>query len=93
MPVMQQARAVAGTKAAVSYPAIPVTVKSPACPTVVCPPPPQALGEWTVTSSPNGCDARFMPADGQLLGFARLGSATAQKQALALLVPLLLALD
>ena len=91
MPIMQQARALAatlaGVKTAVSYPAMPVTVKTPACPTVVCPPALQAQGEWVVTRSDDGCDARFLGADGGLLGFALLGSATAQKQALASQVP------
>ena len=47
MPIMQQARALAatlaGTPTAVIYPAMPVIVKTPACPTVVCPPPTDAL--------------------------------------------------
>ena len=33
------------------------------------------------------CEARFVIADDQLLGFALLGAATAKKQALAALVP------
>jgi rubredoxin---NAD+ reductase len=87
MPLMQQARALAatlrGTATPVVYPAMPVMVKTPACPTVVCPPEPNAVGEWQVTTTADGCDARFMGADGSLLGFALLGTATAQKQALA----------
>jgi rubredoxin-NAD+ reductase len=95
MPLMQQARALAATLAGsptpVVYPAMPVLVKTPACPTVVCPPPMSAAGEWQVNMTDDGCDARFVGADGQLLGFALLGSATAQKQSLASLVPGLLA--
>ena len=87
MPLMQQARALAatlaGTDTRVVYPAMPVMVKTPACPTVVCPPAPHAEGAWQVSSSTDGCDARFIGADGSLSGFALLGSATAQKQALA----------
>lgn len=97
MPLMQQGRALAatlaGTPTPVSYPAMPVVVKTPACPTVVCPPPPGAVGQWQVTASEegsDGCEARFMDDTGRLLGFALLGSATAQKQALAAQVPALI---
>ena len=87
MPLMQQARALAatlaGTPTPVVYPAMPVLVKTPACPTVVCPPPVAAVGEWQVSRSEDGCEARFVGPDGSLLGFALLGAATAQKQALA----------
>ncbi len=87
MPLMQQARALAatlaGTPTQVVYPAMPVMVKTPACPTVVCSPAPHAVGAWQVTTSVDACDARFIGADGSTLGFALLGTATAQKQALA----------
>lgn len=94
MPLMHQARALgatlAGTPTPLVYPAMPVTVKTPACPTVVCPPPMGAVGEWQVDADEAGCEARFVGADGQLLGFAVMGSATARKQALATQVPALL---
>ncbi len=95
MPIMQQSRALAATLAgiptAVSYPAMPVVVKTPACPTVACPPPMNAIGEWSVQSGSDALEARFLGADGTLLGFALMGSATAQRQALAAQVPGLLA--
>lgn len=95
MPIMQQARALAatlaGTPTPVSYPAMPVLVKTPACPTVVCPPPLDASGAWSVTLTDDACDARFLSGDGQLLGFALLGTATTQRQALVTQVPGLLA--
>jgi len=94
MPIMQQARALsatlAGTPTHVLYPAMPVIVKTPACPTVVCPPPLDASGAWQVTLTNDACDARFMSGDGQLLGFALLGTATSQRQALVAQVPGLL---
>lgn len=94
MPIMQQARALAatlaGTPTPVLYPAMPVVVKTPACPTVVCPPPLDASGAWQVTLTDDACDARFMSGDGQLLGFALLGTATTQRQALVAQVPGLL---
>ncbi len=94
MPLMQQARALAatlaGTPTPLLYPAMPVLVKTPACPTVVCPPPLDASGAWSVTLTDDACDARFLSGDGQLLGFALLGTATSQRQALVTQVPGLL---
>ena len=66
---------------------MPVVVKTPACPTVVCPPPMDARGEWSVQAGADALEARFIGADGTLLGFALMGSATAQRQALAAQVP------
>lgn len=87
LPLMAQGRALgatlAGTPTAVVYAAMPVVVKTPACPTVVCPPPLDAIGEWVTELSEAGCETRFHAGDGGLLGFAVLGAATAQKQALA----------
>lgn len=97
MPIMFQARALAatlaGTPTEVSYPAMPVVVKTPACPTVVCPPAPNAAGEWKVSVDENDCglEARYQAADGRLLGFALLGTATSRKQRLAELAPAMLA--
>jgi rubredoxin-NAD+ reductase len=94
MPIMQQARALAdtlvGKATAVSYPAMPVLVKTPACPTVVCPPPQAAAGVWSLQSSTDALEAHFRGIDGSLLGFVLMGSATAQRQALAAQVPALL---
>ena len=64
-----------------------MTVKTPACPTVVCPPLPGAAGTWQVTGDAAGCEAVFRASDGRALGFALLGQATARKQALAGEVP------
>jgi rubredoxin-NAD+ reductase len=67
-----------------------VTVKTPACPTVVCPPPADADGAWLVKTTADACDARFIGPDGTLLGFALLGAATSLRQALVATVPALL---
>lgn len=91
MPIMQQARALAATLAGapteVKYPAMPVIVKTPACPTVVCPPPPRASGEWLVQEDADGLQATFSASDETLFGFVLMGSATAQRQALAARTP------
>lgn len=93
LPLMQQARALAGTLAGqhtpVAYPAMPVTVKTPACPTVVCPPALDAVGQWQVEIDDAGCEAQFRSPDGVLLGFALLGGAVSRRQALTAQVPAL----
>lgn len=91
LPIMQQARALArtlaGTPTPVVYPAMPVVVKTPACPTVVCPPPAGASGIWRETQSATGARALFEDDAGAPLGFALLGDALREKQALAATMP------
>ena len=85
MPIMQAARALApnllGQVTALTYPAMPVMVKTPALPTIVSPPAKGALGEWKINPVEGGLEARFESSDGKLLGFALLGTATAQRAA------------
>jgi len=87
LPLMQQSRALGATLAGkatpVQYPAMPVVVKTPAWPTVVCPPPVGSHGDWTVVHDDAQCRAEFFDAAGALAGFALQGAATAQRQALA----------
>jgi rubredoxin-NAD+ reductase len=94
MPIMQAARALApnllGQEVALIYPAMPVMVKTPALPTIVSPPAKSAQGKWNVTSVEGGLEARFESSDGKLLGFALLGSATAQRGALTKELPAIL---
>jgi rubredoxin-NAD+ reductase len=85
MPIMQAARALApnllGQAVALTYPAMPVMVKTPALPTIVSPPAKGAIGDWKINSLENGLEARFESTDGKLLGFALLGTATAGRGA------------
>ena len=94
MPLMQQARALAATlcgeQTAVSYPAMPVLVKTTSYPVVVSPPPFNAQGEWEEQVLEGGVKALYK-SDDALLGFALTGSAVSEKQALAKLLPMLLA--
>jgi rubredoxin-NAD+ reductase len=87
MPLMQQARALAkvlvGTEAALSYPVMPVVIKTPACPITVCPPPIGTEGEWKVESTPLGVRALFLDSTGRLRGFALTEQAAAEKNSLA----------
>lgn len=94
MPIMQAARALApnllGQETILTYPAMPVMVKTPALPTIVSPPPNGANGQWTVSSVDGVMEALFKSPDGKLLGFALLGSATAQRATLTKELPALL---
>jgi len=94
MPIMQAARALAktlhGTATPVNYPAMPVVVKTPACPTVVCPPPAGVEGRWEERVAADGVRALFHDTDGTLRGFALVGAATKDKQALTKDIPPLL---
>jgi len=95
MPIMHAARALAATLAGkatpVSFPAMPVMVKTPACPTIVSPPAPGAAGEWKVEATPDGVKSLFVDASGKLLGFALNGTATAERAKLAPQLPPVLA--
>lgn len=91
LPLMASAKALAktltGNRSQVSYGVMPVTVKTPACPVVVCPPT-KPLGEWHIQrESPVDVSAKFVDPDGDLLGFALTGKTIAEKQSLSKLVP------
>jgi len=94
MPIMQAARALAktlaGTPTTVQYPAMPVVVKTPACPTVVCSPPAGVKGHWEETATDEGVRALFRDDAGTVRGYALVGTATQEKQALTKDLPPLL---
>lgn len=91
LPLMAAARALAKTLAGeptqVSYDAMPVIVKTPCCPTVVCLPPLGAEGEWHCEGEGRDIRALFKGPDEQLLGFAVTGQYAGEKQALAREMP------
>ena len=93
-PLMAAAKALgktlAGEPTAVSYPAMPVTIKTPACPVVVAPVAAGASGEWSIEQDGNSVKAEFRDAGGKLLGFALTGDATKQKIALQKELPAIL---
>ena len=95
MPIMHAARALGATLGGkltvVSFPAMPVMVKTPACPTIVSPPAAGAAGEWQVEHTADGVKSLFVDAAGKLLGFALNGSATAERAKLAPQLPPVLA--
>lgn len=91
MPIMHAARALAATlsgkRTAVSYPAMPVLVKTPACPTIVAPPASGAAGEWRIEQGADSVKSLFVDTSGKLLGFALNGSVTAERAKLARELP------
>ncbi|HDS1745623.1 MULTISPECIES: FAD-dependent oxidoreductase [Pseudomonas] len=95
MPLMACARALAqtltGNPAQVSYGPMPITVKTPACPLVVSPPPPGCEGTWQVQGQGSDLKVLCHAADGQLLGYALTGSAVMEKLALNRQLPALMA--
>tara|TARA_R110002072_G_scaffold99563_12_gene218959 strand:+ start:11814 stop:13184 length:1371 start_codon:yes stop_codon:yes gene_type:complete len=94
-PLMAAAKALgktlAGESTDVTYPAMPVTIKTPACPVVVAPVAPGTEGEWTIAVDGNNVKAEFRDAGGNLLGFALTGEATKEKMALQKELPAIMA--
>lgn len=83
MPLMSGVRALAqtltGTPTAVSYGPMPITVKTPACPLVVSPPPNGQVGTWQAEGEGNDVKALCHAADGQLIGYALTGNAVMER--------------
>ncbi|UJP06109.1 MAG: FAD-dependent oxidoreductase [Nitrosomonas sp.] len=91
MPITHAARALAATlnghPTPVQYPAMPVLVKTPACPTVVSPPDFSVHGEWRIERDTEGIKALYQNDAGDILGFALLGVATKEKNSLTPQLP------
>ncbi len=87
-PLMQCARLLAanlagGKAAEVSYQAMPVIVKTPACPVVLATPPEGVTGNWTVTEADSAdVKALFHDDENRLRGFALSGRLVIEKQTL-----------
>ncbi|MCK2150898.1 NAD(P)/FAD-dependent oxidoreductase [Marinobacter alexandrii] len=91
LPLMACARALAktliGERTEVKYGTMPVMIKTPCCPTAVCPPAPEADGEWHVEAEGSDVKALFLSPEGEVLGFAVTGRFAMEKQALSKEVP------
>ncbi len=91
LPLMACARALAktltGERTEVKYGTMPVMVKTPCCPTAVCPPPSDAVGSWDVAAEGQDVRALFRSESGEVLGFAVTGRYAVEKQALSKEVP------
>jgi rubredoxin---NAD+ reductase len=79
-----------GKASEVRYAAMPIVVKTPDCPTVVCPPPDGLAGAWRSDSDAAGVQSLFTDATGALRGFALSGAHAERSHALAQSVPMLM---
>ncbi|GLQ32979.1 NAD(P)/FAD-dependent oxidoreductase [Litoribrevibacter albus] len=90
LPLMASARALAKTLnddiTEVQYGAMPVVVKTPACPTVIATPTNQD-GEWVVEGEGQDLSCKFLDADGKLKGFVLTGAKVVDKLALSKELP------
>jgi rubredoxin-NAD+ reductase len=74
------AKTLAGEHTAVDYPAMPVVVKTPAHPIIVCPPPKNILGEWRIeTLENNSTRALFFDSQNKLYGFILTNDAVKER--------------
>jgi rubredoxin-NAD+ reductase len=91
MPIMNAARALAatltGTPTALVFPLMPVSIKTPALPTVVAAPHPAQDGGWVADAldavTQGGGVWRFMDPAGQQRGFVLTGGQTTRRMELA----------
>ncbi len=93
-PLLQSSRALAKTLAGettpVNYPAMPIVLKTPACPLTLLPPPANCDGEWEITGDDINLKAVFVDEQQRLRGFALTGTAVTEKTALSKSIPGLL---
>jgi rubredoxin-NAD+ reductase len=83
------AKTLAGVNTAVDYPAMPVVVKTPAHPLVICPPPRGMPGAWSIENNDNNVKALFYDEKNQIQGFVLTNEAVKERMALAKQVPAL----
>jgi len=85
LPLMASARALAktlnGQRTSVSFSAMPVVTKTPACPVVVCPPLEQN-GKWLKEQNDINIQANYVSNSGEILGFVLTGECVSAKQSL-----------
>ena len=91
MPLTQCVRALAKTLAAdktsVQYPAMPINIKTPACPVVVSPPPSNVEGEWRFQTAGHHIKATFHDNHAALRGYVLTGDRVKEKLQLTTLLP------
>jgi len=93
MPIMFCARTLAstltGTRQQISFPAIPVVIKTPAHPIVSCLPHPRYDGQWqlTIEEDKKGVKACYYDEEKLLLGYTLTGEKISEKLSLTNLLP------
>ena len=94
LPIMNCARALAktlsGNKTQVTYPAMPVVVKTPAYPIVVAPPDDKAAGKWHLEIDSSGAKALYLNDQQNLEGFILTDKKVSEKQELTKRLPMVL---
>lgn len=92
-PILNCSRALAktlsGTRTPVEYPAMPVVVKTPAHPIVVCPPPKNMIGKWEIESQDNSIRALFYNQQQQLYGFILTNETVKERSILVKQMPMM----
>jgi rubredoxin-NAD+ reductase len=83
------AKTLAGVNTAVDYPAMPVVVKTPIHPLVLCPPPKGMPGEWKIDAENNNVRALFYDHQQQLQGFVLTNEAVKDRMNLVKQLPAL----
>ncbi|MDM8560585.1 FAD-dependent oxidoreductase [Candidatus Parabeggiatoa sp. HSG14] len=95
MPLMNAARVLAktlvGQLTPVIYPAMPIAVKTPACPIVVSPPAIGLEGEWQIEAEGKDIKALFYTPEKKLAGCVLTGTKIAEKATLIKELPPVLA--
>ena len=90
-PILNAARALAktlaGERTAVDYPAMPVVVKTPAHPIVICPPPREMKGTWQIEKIDHHVKALFYNEQQALYGFVLSNDFVKERSTLASQLP------
>ncbi|EKD53948.1 MAG: hypothetical protein ACD_60C00137G0012 [uncultured bacterium] len=81
------AKTLAGTPTRVTYPAMPIVVKTPAHPIAVCPPPKNCEGHWKIETENHSVRALFYDTSQTLRGFVLTHDAVKERHALAKELP------
>lgn len=74
------AKTLTGQSTPVLYPLAPVTVKTPAAPLCLLPPPVDCAGQWHCDATGDGLSAAFRDSTGALRGFVLLGRQAQQQR-------------
>ncbi len=92
-PILNCSRALAktlsGERTPVQYPAMPIVVKTPAHPLVVCPPPKDMPGKWEIETQDNSTRALFYNQQQQLYGFILTNEMAKERSILIKQMPML----
>ncbi|HSW69654.1 MAG TPA: FAD-dependent oxidoreductase [Gammaproteobacteria bacterium] len=81
------AKTLSGTKTAVDYSGMPIIVKTPAHPIVVCPPPKQIEGNWKIEKMNHSVRALFYSQENKLYGFVLTNEAVKERMNLVKEIP------